>query len=491
MHDGRLPFLQQLQQFSSPKQYAAKVLSGHKFARGMLGLPGKEGLFIADVDAAKSILAFELQLGVGGDWPPTFQAMLGHSSISMTTDLELHSKLRQYMGMAFTDKSVQAMLPDLQATAAALLARLAAATADSTSTSASTGSNSSSGSTGAEASTDEQQQQQPVGLFMAAGEGRMVLGYPAVRMLMFDVLVNRVLGLRMSDAEVQTYAGLFETLVDGFVPPAWDLPFTAYGKGLQARRLLTQRIQQTLSSSNCSPALARLRDEFGADSPVAIDNTISLLFAGFDTTSSSLTFMFGLLAQNPEVLEKVHAEQLDVVARCGPSLTSEAYKSMPYTMAVIKETLRLAQIVGYVPRMATRELSVPGGPVLPSGCPFLVALAAISDADPAIQQAGDGEVFRPERWLDPAAAQSLAQHQLPFGMGQRTCLGINLALAEMAAVLSELGRSYSLTADWQTEWKDFPIKRPGNGLPLRLEPRTAAASAAAAVAAAVPAAAQA
>jgi hypothetical protein len=68
---------------------------------------------------------------------------------------------------------------------------------------------------------------------------------------------------------------------------------------------LTQRIQQTLSSPNCSPALARLRDEFGADSPVAIDNTISLLFAGFDTTSSSLTFMFGLLAQNPEVLEKV------------------------------------------------------------------------------------------------------------------------------------------------------------------------------------------
>jgi cytochrome P450 len=61
-------------------------------------------------------------------------------------------------------------------------------------------------------------------------------------------------------------------------------------------------------------------------------------------------------------------------------------------------------------------------------------------------------------------------------MGQRTCLGINLALAEMAAVLSELGRSYSLTADWQTEWKDFPIKRPDNGLPLRLEPRTAAAA---------------
>lgn len=74
---------------------------------------------------------------------------------------------------------------------------------------------------------------------------------------------------------------------------------------LHHRQLLTQRIQQTLSSPECSSALARLRDEFGADSPVAIDNTITLLFAGFDTTSSSLTFMLGHLAQNPEVLGKV------------------------------------------------------------------------------------------------------------------------------------------------------------------------------------------
>lgn len=62
---------------------------------------------------------------------------------------------------------------------------------------------------------------------------------------------------------------------------------------------------QTLSSPQCSGVLARLRDEFGVDSPAAIDNTITLLFAGFDTTSSSLTFMLWLLAQHPDVLAKV------------------------------------------------------------------------------------------------------------------------------------------------------------------------------------------
>lgn len=85
----------------------------------------------------------------------------------------------------------------------------------------------------------------------------------------------------------------------------------------------------------------------------------------------------------------------------------------------------------------------------------------------------------PCRWLDPANAKTMSQYQLPFGTGQRTCIGMNLAYAEMTAVLAELGRTYNLQADTATEWKDFPIKRPGNGLPIRLTPRAGAAAAAA------------
>lgn len=155
--------------------------------------------------------------------------MLGHSSVSNTTDGELHARLRRYMGMAFTEKAVQDMLPELQATVSTHLARWAAATSNSAGSS-STGSTSTSSSTAITAAGAAQ----IVGLSTTA-DGSMVVGYPAVRMLTFDMLVNRVLGLDMSDGEVQQYAALFETLVDGFVPPAWDLPFTPYGKGLKAR----------------------------------------------------------------------------------------------------------------------------------------------------------------------------------------------------------------------------------------------------------------
>lgn len=84
-----------------------------------------------------------------------------------------------------------------------------------------------------------------------------------------------------------------------------------------------------------------------------------------------------------------------MVSKHGPTITPEAYRDMPYTMAVVKDTLRLSQIIAYMPRMATQELSVPGGPTLPAGCPFLIAMAAISAADPALQ--GQDSGFKPER----------------------------------------------------------------------------------------------
>jgi cytochrome P450 len=193
-----------------------------------------------------------------------------------------------------------------------------------------------------------------------------------------------------------------------------------------------------MSDPGCSGTLARLRDEFGAGS-VAIDNAITLLFAGFDTTSSSITFMLALLGgQHPGVLKKVKiraaagvatprgisglrqgivpttamatrtqvaAEQAEVVGKHGDAFTPAAYAAMPYTLAVVKESLRLAAIIAYVPRLATQELHVPHGPTLPAGCPFIMALAALGASDPALQTSSSsghgaeegGQAFRPER----------------------------------------------------------------------------------------------
>jgi cytochrome P450 len=90
-------------------------------------------------------------------------------------------------------------------------------------------------------------------------------------------------------------------------------------------------------------------------------------------------------------------EQDAVASKYGTTLTPGAYAAMSYTLAAVKETLRLAQIIPNVPRVATRDLLVPGGPTLRAGCPFLINLEAISKSDPAVQPAGDEQQFKPER----------------------------------------------------------------------------------------------
>jgi hypothetical protein len=78
------------------------------------------------------------------------------------------------------------------------------------------------------------------------------------------------------------------------------------------------------------------------------------------------------------------------------------------------------------------------------------------------------EEFVPERWLDPDNAKSLAQNQMPFGVGQHYCLGWSLALTELTCFMVELARSYELQVEVDTKWVDFPIKRPDNGLPFKV-----------------------
>jgi hypothetical protein len=174
-------------------------------------------------------------------WLCAAGGMLGTSSLSITTDQQLHARLRQYLGMAFTKDAVQQLLPELQCVVAGHMARWAAATTPDSTTNGSSSSDSSSSrgdrsSSGSSNSSSSSSSSAPalVGL-VPTPDGSMLLAYPAVRMLTFDTLVNSVLGLRMSQEEVCQSAVLFQALVDGFMPPAWDLPFTAYGKGLKAR----------------------------------------------------------------------------------------------------------------------------------------------------------------------------------------------------------------------------------------------------------------
>src|SRR5207245_2967701 len=94
------------------------------------------------------------------------------------------------------------------------------------------------------------------------------------------------------------------------------------------------------------------------------DQMLTLLFAGHDTTATSLAFAFHNILRHPEVLERLREELLRVVG-AGP-LAPEHVGKLEYLDATVKETLRLNPIISEVGRVLARPMRIGGGD-LPAG----------------------------------------------------------------------------------------------------------------------------
>lgn len=153
------------------------------------------------------------------------------------------------------------------------------------------------------------------------------------------------------------------------------------------------------------------------------DQLMTLLVAGHDTTATALSWALERLTRHPEVLSRaVHA------ARGG---TDE------YLDAVCKEVLRIRPVVFDVGRILTEPTEV-AGYRLPAGVMVAPGIGLVHrDAG----QYADPDRFDPDRMLGASLGPTT---WLPFGGGNRRCLGANFALVEMAVVLREVLRRVDL-----------------------------------------------
>lgn len=162
--------------------------------------------------------------------------------------------------------------------------------------------------------------------------------------------------------------------------------------------------------------------------------------------TSSLTSIFQLVADHPEVMQKIRAEQ-DVVrgADLEADVTIDQLDQMPYTRAVVKETLRLRPPVIMVPYLATRDFQVSEDYVAKKGT-ILCPSTWNSTHDPDVYP--DPDAFLPERWLEGGGAdKSDPKYYMVFGAGPHKCIGNEYVYIHMAAVIS----SAAATLDWVHE----------------------------------------
>jgi cytochrome P450 len=200
------------------------------------------------------------------------------------------------------------------------------------------------------------------------------------------------------------------------------------------------------------------------------DQVMTLMFAGHDTSTSTLTFMLHELARHPEVLAKLQAEQERVLGGAVPT-AEQLEREMPYLDMVLDEVLRLYPPAWIGPRRAVREFEF-GGYRVPRGA-YVNYCSWASHRIPEVFP--DPEAFIPERFTRERKAQLPRGAYVPFGGGSRICIGKRFGQTEVKLVATMLLQRLRFDAlpGRTMKIRQMPTLSPVGGLRMRVHERGA------------------
>ncbi|XP_049357406.1 abscisic acid 8'-hydroxylase 3-like [Solanum verrucosum] len=230
------------------------------------------------------------------------------------------------------------------------------------------------------------------------------------------------------------------------------IPGTRYFKGIKARGrvmetfkgMITARrngkeyyedfLQSMLEKDSC-PANQKLDDE------EIMDNLLTLIIAGQTTTAAAMMWSVKFLDEHRGAQNRLREEQLSILRSKpnGALLTMDDLNIMSYASKVVKETLRMSNVLLWFPRVALNDCSIEGFEIK-KGWHVNIDATCIH-YDPTLYK--DPMQFNPSRFDEIQKPYSY----IPFGSGPRTCLGINMAKVTMLVFLHRLTTGYKWTVD--------------------------------------------
>jgi cytochrome P450 len=191
------------------------------------------------------------------------------------------------------------------------------------------------------------------------------------------------------------------------------------------------------------------------------DQVMTLLFAGHDTATSTVTFLFYELARNPDEIAPLVEEV---------SASEDLIGGMPRLDMALDETLRMYPPAWIGPRRSIEPfdlcgVSVPGG-VFVNYCSW--ASHHLPDVFP------EPSLFRPERFAPEAKAALPKGAYVPFGGGSRTCIGMRFGQLEVKAIAASILRGFRLELvdpALEPTIRQMPTLSPRGGLPVVVRAR--------------------
>jgi enediyne biosynthesis protein E7 len=207
------------------------------------------------------------------------------------------------------------------------------------------------------------------------------------------------------------------------------------------------------------------------DQPMAdkelIDEVLTLIVAGHETTAAALTWTWYLVGTHPRAAEGLQAEA-DAANPTG-SLSLDAAESLSFTHQVLQESLRLYPPGWLLSRRSIEADELGGFPIAPRTdvliSPYMLHRHPQIWSEP--------EEFRPERFAGPDAEERHRFAYIPFAVGPRHCIGENIAMFEMLVHMRTMTRRFRLTraTDEPIEFEAQINLRPRSNLMMTVHPR--------------------
>jgi cytochrome P450 len=314
--------------------------------------------------------------------------------------------------------------------------------------------------------------------------------YAWTRRLALRVAMRALFGLDPDGERARSIdaAGLFEEALSfyssDYLLRILRAPFTPWARMQKAARELDALIYSEIShrrdtgerGEDILSLLLDANDEDGNSlSDLQIrDEVITLMFAGHDTTTSTVAFMFYELARNPNIAARLLAEQAARLSGGLPTASQLLSGELTELELVLDETLRKYPPAWVGPRRSVEPFEFEGHTVPARAFVDYCSWAShhLPDVFP------DPEEFRPDRFTPEARAALPKGAYVPFGGGSRTCIGMRFGQLEIRTIATLILSRFTLSLpdDFQLTIRQMPTISPRQGLPMIVHSRATASA---------------
>jgi cytochrome P450 len=313
------------------------------------------------------------------------------------------------------------------------------------------------------------------------GRGRIVDLYPVGRSLVLDIILLVLSGPRLSDraplidAQLQTLQDFIELPAIRQVPHPF--PGGARERVRRARRFLDEVIDEEIDRIRTSPdpdeldVLESLVTDGELSDAEIRDQMVTLIGAGYDTTSASLAWALLRAAATPGLWDRLADEASWALGEIGSGTAVDpaSLGTLQLVDRTVRESLRLHPPGAFGAREAVVDI-VAGGYRIPRGT--LIAWSThLAGRDPAYWP--DPLRFDPDRHLNPTPEQASQAKVawIPFGGGTRNCLGFALAQVELTLIVARMAQRLRLTPVEANVPSPTRRSRPHGGAPFHVRTR--------------------